>query len=511
MIHPRNGVLNCSPTKVRIGFNAFWDVALISTFEMALRAKGVDPEFVLLSEWHDSAIDAFRNEMIDVSLHNYHTLLYDQELPSSKRVGINWVCPLFVFRGHHIFIGPKHLARIREDARVRHLLQPGAGAAPLPEGLYPNDFPEHGAVLTAFLDKARVGFERGTDQEIAFRKAYRFATLDFPTDSHINRGPDGSPLWRGALSQSAESSELCHAFREGLLDLYCGGWQQLYRLRREGFSILLGPDALAIDSFNGLLTTNRFRHTELLEAIKEAWFCGISLFTDWTKALRRPDGSGTVRARLAMESILLSIEHNSQSPEGERILVDASDEFPVAPIGRTLPSSVKLADLPSGDQNLVHELSAICDQLKQVPADTASLDSVARLVNEFLSKTSLSPKQVAEVADVSDETVYRWKKGKARPSAEHIARLETLVTTIGTRSGLHGAIRESFKEERRRRDERIVEWAQLLCRYDQFSQRQVESGFRTWLESEDFALWTRCQAEYARAQFLRSSSLNHER
>ena len=201
----RNGDSSGALTRVRIGFNAFWDVALISTFEMALRANGVDPEFVLLSEWHDSAIDAFRNEMIDVSLHNYHTVLYEQQLPATKRVGIKWVCPLFIFRGHHIFISHSYLGRIQKDPRALRVLQRSAGAVHLPEGLYPNDFPEHADVLSAFLENARVGFERGTDQEIAFRKAYRFANLEFPAESQINRGPEGSPpLWRGAPSQSAQ-------------------------------------------------------------------------------------------------------------------------------------------------------------------------------------------------------------------------------------------------------------------------------------------------------------------
>lgn len=501
----RNGSSIRALTRVRIGFNAFWDVALISTFEMALRANGVDPEFVLLSDWHDSAIDAFRNEMIDVALHNYHTVLYEQQLPAAKRVGVEWVCPLFIFRGHHIFISHTHLARIQRDPRAAPVLQRSAGAVNLPEGLYPSDFPEHTNVLSAFLENARVGFERGTDQEIAFRKAYDFAGLEFPSDSHINRGPEGLALWRGAPSESAPSSELCHAFREGLLDLYCGGWQQLYQLRGEGYSILLGPEALAIDSFNGLITTERFRHAELLKAIREAWFCGVTLFTEWTKALRRPDGSGAARARVAIESVLLSIEHNSQSREEERILVDAGDEFPVTGIGLTLPSSIARADLPSSDPQTSRNLTAICDELKQIAADSESLDPVARLVNEFISKASLSPKQVAGIAGVSDETVYRWKKAKGRPSEEHIAKMKQYALTSGARSGLHDEIREAFKAERRWRDERVAEWAQLLCRYDQFSEAQVESGFVAWQKSDDFGLWTRSQAEYARAQFLRST------
>jgi hypothetical protein len=106
---------------------------------------------------------------------------------------------------------------------------------------------------------------------------------------------------------------------------------------------------------------------------------------------------------------------------------------------------------------------------------------------------------------MSDETVYRWKKAKARPSEEHIAKLRRYAVTSGARPGLNDEIREAFKAERQLRDERVEEWAELLCSYDQFSEAQVESGFPAWQKSEDFGLWTRSQAEYARAQFLRST------
>ena len=490
--------------KVRIGFNAFWDVALISTFEMALAANGIDPEFVLLSEWHDSAIEAFRNDQIDVSIHNYHTTLYDQELPSSKKVGVKWISPLFVFRGHHIFISPLHIKQKQAAGgiikEISERMQDHGN--PLPEGLYPLDFPEHVEVLRELLKNSRVGFERGTDQEIAFRKAYEFATLPFPNEGSINRGPDGLVGRRG-ISDRALSSELYHAFLEGKLDLYCGGWPQFYQLRKEGYPILLGPDALKVASFNGLVTTGKYVDDDpILDGIREAWFCGISLFSKWARALKRSDVSDAVRARAEIESILISVENNIRAPEDERLLADGEEDFPV--IGINSPSSASATDALSSDTQSSLELRVICDQLKVTTSgDNKSRDETAVLIRSLMTKTSLTPRQLAEIAGISDQTVYRWLQKKATPNADHISRLESFVAAGGSRPKLNDLIRNAFVQERRSRDQRIAEWAQLLCKYDQFDRKSVEDDFEKWEKGTEQDLWKKSQSDYVRSVFVR--------
>lgn len=501
--------------KVRIGFNAFWDVALISTFEMALAANGIEPEFVLLSNWHDSAIEAFRKEQIDISIHNYHTMLYDGELPASRRVGIEWIAPLFIFQGHHIFVSRRH---IKQRANT-HTIIGDIGERlddadnPLPEGLYPSDFPPHIDALRELLKDARIGFERGTDQEIAFRRAYDFAKLPFPSNERINRAPDGSDVGKRGLARTALSNELYHAFREDKLDLYCGGWPQLYQLRNENYPVLLGPDALRINSYNGLVTTNKFSnppaHQEIIKGVKHAWFCGISLFSKWARTLKSPDEVGTVRARAEIEAILISVENSIRAPEDERLLKVEAEEFPITAIGRTASRLGSSVDALSADPQNSLELRRICDQLRSASAkpDQSNVD-IPSLVRSFMSKISIKPPQLADIAGISDQTVYRWldPQNNARPNADHIARLEAFVESGRSRPALHDAIREAFVEEKRRRERRAGEWAQLLCRYDQFDRETVEQSFAKWEKGKEHSLWKRSQAEYVSSVFLSQGS-----
>lgn len=501
---------------IRIGFNAFWDVALISTFEMALAANGIEPEFVLLSDWHDSAIEAFRNDQIDVSIHNYHTMLYDRELPASKRVGIEWIAPLFIFQGHHIFVSRRH---IKQRANTQTIIKDISDRLedqgnPLPEGLYPSDFPEHVVVLRELLKDARIGFERGTDQEIAFRRAYDFAQLQFPSNTKINRAADGSDVGRKGMARRALSNELYHAFREDKLDLYCGGWPQLYQLRRESYPVLLGPDALRINSYNGLVTTNKFKiakHKHIIEGVRDAWFCGISLFSKWARTLKSPDGVGTVRARAEIEAILVSVENSIRAAEGERLLEDEAEEFPITAIGRTAHRLGSSADTLSSDPQNSLELRRICDQLRSATTsvDQSTVD-IPLLIRSFMSKISIKPPQLADIASISDQTVYRWLQNNARPNAEHISRLEAFVDSGRSRPALHDAIREAFVEEKRRRHRRAGEWAQLLCRYDQFDREAVERCFAEWEVSDEQSLWKRSQAEYVSSVFLSQGSTRND-
>jgi len=498
---------------IRIGFNAFWDVALISTFELALTANGIEPEFVLLSDWHDSAIEAFRNDQIDVSIHNYHTILYDRELPASKRVGIEWVAPLFIFQGHHIFVSRRH---IKQRANTQTIIKDISDRIedqgnPLPEGLYPSDFPEHVVVLRELLRDASIGFERGTDQEIAFRKAYEFAELPFPPSAKINRAADGSDVGRKGMARRALSNELYHAFREDKLDLYCGGWPQLYQLRRESYPVLLAPDALKINSYNGLVTTSKFSEVaeqkDIIAGIRDAWFCGISLFSKWARTLKSPDGVGTVRARAEIEAILVSVENSIRAPEGERLLEDEAEEFPITAIGRTSPRLGSSADALSADPQNSLELRRICDQLRSAIASTdQSTVDIPSLIRSFMSKISIKPPQLADIAGISDQTVYRWLQNSARPNTDHISRLEAFVDAGRSRPALHDAIRDAFVEEKRRRDRRAGEWAQLLCRYDQFERETVEESFQAWQKGDEQKLWKLSQAEYVRSVFLSQGS-----
>jgi hypothetical protein len=493
--------------KVRIGFNAFWDVALISTFELALAAKNIEPEFVLLSEWHDSAIEAFRNDLIDVSVHNYHTTLYDKQLPSSKKVGIEWIAPLFIFRGHHIFVSRRHIIqRAGTQAIIKSISERFDDRGnPLPEGLFPGDgdFPEHRAVLRDLLVDAHIGFERGTDQEIAFRKAYDFAELTYPSEAYINRAADGSAVGRRGIAHRALSNELFHAFREDKIDLYCGGWPQLYQLRRESYPVLLGPDALKIDSHNGLLTTSRFSKDKVVtNGIIEAWFCGTSLFSKWARLLKTPDISGAVRARAEIEAILISVENSIRAPEGERLLEDEAEEFPVAAVGRN-QSQYSSANTLSADPQSSLELGNVCEELRSaISRDGQTGVDIAPLIRTFLNKASLKPRQLADIARIADQTVYRWLKGESRPNADHVSFMETFVTSGRSRPALHDAIREAFTEEKRDRRQRVAEWAQLLCKYDHFDRATVEASFKDWDGSKEQALWKLSQSEYVRSEFL---------
>jgi predicted DNA-binding transcriptional regulator AlpA len=264
-------------TKVRIGVSKFWDMALITGFGLAFSALNIDPEFHPLDSWHDDAHEAFMYGAIEVAIHNHFSELYDKTHPI-RSLGLVLSRPLFSYEGHHIFISREYLDSSSKNAAARNLSE-----GLLKEGLTPSGITEHKDLLRKLLADAYLGFERGTDLELAIRRAFLLAEMSFPDVGAKNlnrRRSDGKSI--SSYDQNpnlATTEEALEAFKDGEIDIFCGGWQQFYELNNRREIVLLSPQTLRVKSFNGIVTTEKFEqeNPEVLRALEQVWFSGIEI------------------------------------------------------------------------------------------------------------------------------------------------------------------------------------------------------------------------------------------
>jgi hypothetical protein len=266
------------PQEVRVGVSKFWDMALITGFELAFAAFAIKPKFYQLDAWHEDAHEAFVHNEIDIAVHNHFTQLYDDKHP--RKLDLDLRYPLFSYQGHHIFVARDYLSQFKDNPIIAAL---SSGRL---DGLKPAADKDHKELLADLLDGAHIGVERGTDLELAFRRAFTLAETKFPDlrSRKINCKRTGEPL--NGFDQNpylVTTDEAFEAFKANEVEMFCGGWQQFYSLYKEQTPVLLAPFELNVKSFNGLVATKEFAEANepMLESIAQIWFCGINRFREW--------------------------------------------------------------------------------------------------------------------------------------------------------------------------------------------------------------------------------------
>jgi hypothetical protein len=374
------------PQHVRIGVSRFWDMALISTFEMLFAAYNIKPRFVTLDAWHDDAHEAFRFNEIDVAIHNDFTVLYDDMTPG--RLGLVMSHPLFSYQGHHIFARKDFLtkAEFSNEIVIRAL-----ASGRLKSGLVPRkkevveeeveeslarSLKEHKDALRAILRLARIGVERGTDLELTFRMAYALADLPFE-EAVINCDHDNMPI-NGEASNPylATTAEAFKAFQDGRVDLFCGGWPQYYYLKQldpDPYCVVLPPDELDIQSFNGLITTVKFSETskQLLQVISNVWFRGIGLFRHWTAEASDRDPLARKRAVTELGAVLNAVEARMGAATGHTSLLP-SNLIRTTAINATVARVVECTDIEKTYDMISDILAMDKEERERRVADWAS-------------------------------------------------------------------------------------------------------------------------------------------
>jgi hypothetical protein len=302
------------PLRVSIGISKFWDMALIATFEQVFAAFNIIPRFVPLHDaWHSEANEAFDDGRIDVAIHNDFTVRYDKQRARSS--GLTMTHPLFAYKGHHIFVNQAHLKKYIANPLVAKLINGDIYEL----GLYDVDGKD---TLRLLLSDARIGVERGTDLEMALRKAYSLASLDFPPSEKINCDDRGIAIGAKSDAFRVTTNEALQAFLKGTVDIFCGGWQQFYRLYREQTPILLGPEVLDITSLNGLVATEKYANANapLLNKLAKVWFTGIQQFERWTEEASQLDGIARTRALSELGAVLTAVEPNTKDADEDRVI-----------------------------------------------------------------------------------------------------------------------------------------------------------------------------------------------
>lgn len=262
---------------VRYGIAVFQDTILPMFFDYvhrrAMDRHGLRIQFVEM-EWNE-CLNKFRNEKIDVALHNLSTVIpyfsndhrrgdEPSDLPSV-------FVPFFDFWGQGIFIRESVLDRL-DGGRLKDI----KNDLRTPRYLFGDSVSEdtRKKVLYTLLKETKAIATKGTDLEVAIDNLYDLAGLDPNAQDweHVRAYPEDG--YRMFIDP------------QKAYDVYCGGLIQLFKLLRladpsttKTILLCTGKD-LKVSSANGLVTTQSFasKHPRVVRDLTETWFWSINHF-----------------------------------------------------------------------------------------------------------------------------------------------------------------------------------------------------------------------------------------